>query len=276
MTSKKSVFILLIVLISACFTLTANCLNAETSIRCATTTSLQNSGLLEHILPLFKKKTGIRVDIVAVGSGAAIEIGKRGDADFVFAHAKDLELKAVQEGYFINRMEFMYNDFIIVGPAYDPAKIKGTKKASEGFDKISKSGSLFISRGDNSGTHVKELSIWKVAGVDPKGQSWYLESGQGMSKTLRLTFEKLAYTITDRSTWLASRDKPELTLLLEGDPALINYYSVMAVNPQKNPSVKYKEAMGFINWLTSQEGTDTIREFKDSAGNQLFFSIEKK
>ncbi|QWR78970.1 tungsten ABC transporter substrate-binding protein [Candidatus Magnetomonas plexicatena] len=257
------------------FALSAGTLNAETSIKCATTTSLQNSGLLDYILPLYKKKTGIRVDAVAVGTGAAIEIGKRGDADFVFVHAKELELKAVQDGYFINRMEFMYNDFIIVGPANDPAKIKGIKAASESFEKISKSGSLFISRGDNSGTHVKELSIWKESGINPKEQSWYLEAGQGMSKTLRLAFEKYAYTLTDRSTWLMSREKQELLLLLEGDPILINHYSVMAVNPEKNPTAKYKEAMEFINWVTSKEGTDAIREFKDKAGNQLFYIIEK-
>ncbi|MBF0466534.1 MAG: substrate-binding domain-containing protein [Nitrospirae bacterium] len=266
---------LFVIVAVACVTISRGNLSAETSIRCATTTSLQNSGLLDHILPLFTKKTGIRVDAIAVGTGAAIEIGKRGDADFVFVHARELELKAVQEGYFINRMEFMYNDFIVVGPPNDPAKIKGIKKASEGFDKISKSGSVFISRGDNSGTHVKELSIWKDSGINPKGQPWYLESGQGMSKTLRLASEKSAYTLTDRSTWLADKDKPELTLLLEGDTTLINYYSVMAVNPQKNPSAKYKEAMEFINWVTSKEGTDAIREFKDKAGNQLFYIIEK-
>ncbi|MBF0519886.1 MAG: substrate-binding domain-containing protein [Nitrospirae bacterium] len=266
---------LFVIVAVACLTISTGNLSAETSIRCATTTSLQNSGLLDYILPLFKKKTGIRVDAVAVGTGAALEIGKRGDADFVFVHAKDLELKAVQEGYFTNRMEFMYNDFIIVGPSNDPAKIKGIKKASEGFDKISKSGSLFISRGDNSGTHVKELSIWKDSGIHPKGQPWYLEAGQGMSKTLRLASEKSAYTLTDRSTWLADKDKPELTLLLEKDATLINYYSVMAVNPQKNPAAKYTEAMEFINWVTSKEGTDAIREFKDKAGNQLFYIIEK-
>jgi len=245
---------------------------AETRIKCASTTSTQNSGLFDYLLPKFEKKTGIKVDVVAVGTGAAIEIGKRGDADVVFVHAKPLELKAVDAGYFVNRHDVMYNDFIIVGPPSDPAKIKGSKSATEAFKKIATSSSPFISRGDRSGTNIKELAVWKADGIDPKGQKWYLEAGQGMGKTLRVASEKRAYTLTDRGTWLAIKDKDklELALLVEGDPILFNQYGVMAVNPAKQKDVKYKEAMEFVNWLISPEGQQTIAEYKDKNGNKLF------
>lgn len=245
---------------------------AETRIRCASTTSTQNSGLFDYILPIFEKKTGIKVDVVAVGTGAAIEIGKRGDADIVFVHAKEQELKAVEEGFFVNRHDVMYNDFVIIGPTSDPAKIKGVKSATDAFKKIGESGAFFVSRGDKSGTHTKELSIWKKAGIEPAGHKWYLEVGQGMEKTQRIADEKRAYTLTDRGTWLATRDKDklEMIIVLEGDPTLFNQYGVMAVNPEKLKTVKYKEAMEFVNWIISKEGQDTIASFKDKNGNQLF------
>lgn len=251
--------------------------SAETRIRCASTTSTQNSGLFDYILPIFEKKTGIKVDVVAVGTGAAIEIGKRGDADVVFVHAKEQELKAVQEGYFVNRHDVMYNDFVIIGPANDPLKIKGTKSAIEAFKKIAENKHPFVSRGDKSGTHTKELSIWKKLGIEPKGQKWYLEVGQGMEKTQRIANEKRAYTLTDRGTWLATKDKDKLDMIivLEGDPILFNQYGVMAVNPQRHKHVKYKEAMDFINWLISKEGQHTIASFKDKHGNQLFIPDAK-
>ena len=246
--------------------------SAETRIKCASTTSTQNSGLFDYILPIFAKQTGIQVDVVAVGTGAAIEIGKRGDADVVFVHAKPLELKAVDEGYFINRHDVMYNDFVIVGPPSDPAKIKDMKSATEAFKKIAESKSTFISRGDKSGTNIKELAIWKKDGIDPKGQKWYLEAGQGMGNTLRVASEKQAYTLTDRGTWLALKDKEKLklALLVQGDPILFNQYGVMAVNPKKHPNVKYKEAMVFVNWLISPEGQKAIADYKDKNGNKLF------
>ncbi len=246
--------------------------SAETRIKCASTTSTQNSGLFDYILPIFAKKTGIQVDVVAVGTGAAIEIGKRGDADVVFVHAKPLELKAVEEGYFVNRHDVMYNDFVIVGPPNDPAKIKDLKSATEAFKKIAESKSTFISRGDKSGTNIKELSVWKADAIDPKGQTWYLEAGQGMGNTLRVASEKGAYTLTDRGTWLALKDKEKLklALLVEGDPILFNQYGVMAVNPEKHKNVKYKEAMEFVNWVISPEGQQTIAAFKDKHGNALF------
>jgi tungstate transport system substrate-binding protein len=245
---------------------------AETRIKCASTTSTQNSGLFDYLLPIFKQKTGIQVDVVAVGTGAALEIGKRGDADVVLVHAKEQELKAVQEGCFVNRHDVMYNDFVIIGPADDPLKIKGLKSAVAAFQKIAAAGGPFASRGDKSGTHTKELAIWKAAGLDPKGRKWYLEVGQGMEKTQRLANEKRAYTLTDRGTWLATRDKDklEMAVVLEGDPVLFNQYGVMAVNPAKHKQVKCQEAMQFVDWLVSPEGQQAIGAFKDKHGNQLF------
>lgn len=259
---------------------------AETEILCASTTSTENSGLFSYILPMFEKKTGVKVKVVARGTGAAIEMGKRGDADVVFVHAKEQELKAVEEGFFVNRHDVMYNDFVIIGPADDPAKIKGIKSMNTVFKKISES-SQFVSRGDNSGTHTKELSIWKKVGIEPKGQKWYLEVGQGMEKTQRIANEKRAYTLTDRGTWLATKDKDklEMVIVIEGDPALFNQYGVMAVNPartqagspgrNKHKHVKYKEAMDFINWIISKEGQQEIASFKDKNGNQLFIPNAK-
>ncbi len=250
---------------------------AETRIRLVSTTSTQDSGLFEHILPVFEKKTGIKVDVVAVGTGAALEIGKRGDADVAFVHARELELEAVKDGYFVNRRDVMYNDFVIISPVNDPLKIKGIRSATDAFRKIGKGGYFFVSRGDRSGTHTRELSLWKMAGIEPKGQKWYLEVGQGMAITQRIANEKRAYTLTDRGTWLAAkdRDRLEMIIALEGDPILFNQYGVMAVNPQKHKHVKYKEAMEFINWLISKEGQHTIASFKDKHGNQLFMPNAK-
>ena len=262
----------LVVISMVALVLTAVSVKAETRIRCASTTSTQNSGLFDYLLPIFEKQTGIKVDVVAVGTGAAIEIGKRGDADVVMVHAKDQELKAVEEGWFKDRHDVMYNDFVIIGPANDPLKIKGTKSATEAFKKIAEKGGPFVSRGDKSGTNTKELKIWKKAGVDPKGQKWYLEVGQGMAKTQRVANEKQGYTLTDRGTWLATKDKDKLDMVIvvEGDPILYNQYGVMAVNPEKHKQVKFKEAKVFIDWLISPEGQKAIGDFKDKKGNQLF------
>jgi tungstate transport system substrate-binding protein len=269
---KLIVLALLITIVSS-----ASVTSAETHIRMASTTSTQNSGLFEYLLPLFEKKTGIKIDVVAVGTGAAIEIGKRGDADVVFVHAKEQELKAVEEGFFVNRHDVMYNDFVIIGPSNDPAKIKGIKSAVDAFKKIAESGSPFVSRGDKSGTHTKELALWKKAGIEPTGQKWYLEVGQGMEKTQRIADEKRAYTLTDLGTWLATKDKDKLDLVvvLEGDTVLFNQYGVMAVNPEKSKTVKYKEAMEFINWIISKEGQDAIAAFQDKNGNALFIPNAK-
>ncbi|MBI4688039.1 MAG: extracellular solute-binding protein [Nitrospirae bacterium] len=270
---KHMIYILLLILLIT----PVSQLSAEQRIRCASTTSTQNSGLFDYILPLYEKKAGIKVDVVAVGTGAAIEIGKRGDADVVFVHAKEQELKAVEEGYFVNRHDVMYNDFVVIGPINDPVKIKGTKSSIEAFRKIAGASYPFVSRGDKSGTHTKELSIWGKTGIELKDKKWYLEAGQGMEKTQRIANEKMAYTLTDRGTWLATKDKDrlEMIIVLEGDTALFNQYGVIAVNPQKHPHVKSKEAMEFINWLISKEGQDAIASFKDKNGNQLFMPNAK-
>jgi tungstate transport system substrate-binding protein len=271
--SKKVIQILLAVMCLVVFT---SAIASAAEIICSSTTSTENSGLFGYILPLFEKKTGIKVKVVARGTGAAIEMGKRGDADVAVVHAKEQELKAVEEGFFVNRHDIMYNDFVLIGPSDDPAKIKGTKSVADAFNKIS-AGSLFVSRGDNSGTNTKELSIWKKTGIDPKGQKWYLEVGQGMEKTQRIADEKRAYTLTDRGTWLATKDKDKLAMVivLEGDPVLFNQYGVMAVNPEKHKHVKIKEATEFINWLISKEGQQAIASFKDSNGNALFIPNAK-
>jgi tungstate transport system substrate-binding protein len=269
---KKSVLLLtFLVIISV-----VGSASAQNEIICASTTSTENSGLFGHILPLFEKMSGIKVKVVARGTGAAIEMGKRGDADVAFVHAKEQELKAVEEGFFVNRHDVMYNDFVIIGPADDPAKIKGMNSAAEALNKIAATSS-FVSRGDNSGTHTKELSLWKKVDVEPKGQKWYLEVGQGMEKTQRIAHEKRAYTLTDRGTWLATKDKDKLdmVIVLEGDPVLFNQYGVMAVNPEKHKHVKYKEAMELIKWLISKEGQQAIASFKDALGNQLFYPNAK-
>ncbi len=266
--------LLAIVLFTAIICVTS--VHAATEIICASTTSTENSGLFGHILPLFEKKTGIKVKVVARGTGAAIEMGKRGDADVAFVHAKEQELRAVQEGFFVDRHDVMYNDFVIIGPKDDFAKIKGIKSTVEAFRKISRT-SQFVSRGDNSGTNAKELLIWEKAGIEPKGRKWYREVGQGMEKTQRVANEKRAYTLSDRGTWLATKDKDKLEMIVvyEGDPTLFNQYGVMVVNPEKHKHIKYKEAMEFVNWLISKEGQQAIASFKDSLGNQLFYPNAK-
>jgi len=271
---RLALFLVFFVVIGSYFAVNAS---AEKEIICSSTTSTENSGLFGYILPMFEKKTGIKVKVVARGTGASIEMGKRGDADMVLVHAKEQELKAVEEGYFIDRHDLMYNDFVIIGPNNDPAKIKGLKAAEEAFRKLAENGFSFVSRGDNSGTNTKELSIWKKAGIEPKGQKWYLEVGQGMEKTQRIANEKRAYTLTDRGTWLATKDKDklEMIIVLEGDPILFNQYGVMAVNPQKHKHVKYKESMEFVNWLISKEGQQAIGSFKDKNGNPLFIPNAK-
>jgi tungstate transport system substrate-binding protein len=245
------------------------------SIICASTTSTENSGLFGHILPLFEKDTGIEVKVVARGTGAALEMGRRGDADVVLVHAKEQELQAVEERFFVDRHDVMYNDFVVVGPQDDPASIKGLKSAVEVFQKIADQQAVFVSRGDQSGTHTKELAIWKQANINPSGQKWYLEVGQGMEKTQRIGNEKRAYVLTDRGTWLATKDQLEMEILLEGDPILFNQYGIMAVNPEKHTHVKYEQAMEFINWIISETGQAAIDGFRDKHGNPLFIPNAK-
>ena len=250
---------------------------AADKITCASTTSTQNSGLFDVLLPAFKKVSGIDVAVVAVGTGQAIEMARRGDADVLFVHDPDKEATFVADGFGVARKPVMYNDFIIVGPAADMAKIKGMKDVTEAFKKMAASGVHFVSRGDNSGTHSMEQKIWKKAGVDPKGKPAYLEAGQGMESTLRMASEKQFYTLTDRGTWLAVKDKDKLAqeIMVEGDPVLFNQYGVIVVNPAKHAHVKVKEATAFADWLTSPDGQKVIGDFKDKNGNQLFIPNAK-
>lgn len=243
---------------------------SQNRLICASTTSTQNSGLFDWLLPKFKQATGIEVHVVAVGTGAALEMGKRGDTDVVLVHAKSLELKLVKEGYFISRRDVMYNDFVIIGPKTDPAKIQGVNNISEALGKIKKSRAPFVSRGDNSGTHRKEQSLWQSAGLSPKGNKWYIEVGQGMSKAQRVANDKQAYTLTDRGTWLAKMDTLDLKILFEGDSTLFNQYGVMAVNPAGHKHINNKDAMTFIEWLTSDEGQSAIDSYRTSKGDKLF------
>ena len=264
----KKIYLLLTAILTLLISVSAYA--EDNRIICASTTSTQNSGLFDYLLPQFEKDSGIKVDVVAVGTGAAIEIGKRGDADVILVHAKELELKAVKEGFFIDRHDVMYNDFVIIGDPNDPAGIKEAKTAPEAFAKIAEKKATFISRGDKSGTHTKELFIWKTAGITPTESDWYLEAGQGMAKTQRIANEKKAYTLTDRGTWLAVKDQLQLSVLFEGDPILFNQYGIMAVNPEKHKHVKYDKVTTFINWIISEKGQKTIASFKDKNGNLLF------
>ena len=236
------------------------------------TTSTQNSGLLEHILPLFKAKTGIEARIVAVGTGQAIRNATNGDGDILFVHAKAAEEKFVADGYGVKRHDVMYNDFVIVGPAKDPAGIAGIADPIEALGKIAASKNVFASRGDDSGTHKKELALWKAAGIDPAKHSggWYRETGSGMGATLNAAVGMSAYTMTDRATWIAFRNKADFKIVVEGDARLFNQYGVILVNPQRHPSVKAEAGRKFIDWLTSPEGQNAIAGFRID-GQQLFF-----
>jgi len=239
-----------------------------TQVILSTTTSTQDSGLLDALLPIFEKQYNHTVKTVAVGSGEAIKMGERGDADVVLAHDRAAEEKAVAAGYLLERVKVMYNDFIIVGPAADPAKIKGDASSVDAFAKIAAAKSVFVSRGDTSGTYTKEASIWASATVDPKGQAWYLSTGQGMGETLQVANEKHGYTLVDRATWLTNADKnPELTLLLEGETKLFNPYHVILIPGAKNAA----GAKAFEDWIVGADGQKVIGEFGVAQfGQQIF------
>jgi tungstate transport system substrate-binding protein len=247
-------------------------LAAEDFIIVQSTTSTQNSGLFEHILPVFTKKTGIEVRVVAVGTGQALKNAEKGDGDVVLVHSEPDEEKFVADGWGVKRYPVMYNDFIIVGPATDPAKIAGLKEAPEALKKIADAQAPFASRADDSGTHKAELKLWRQSGVNPSTSSggWYLETGSGMGATLNTAVGKQAYALTDRGTWLAFANKDDFKVLVEGDDKLFNQYGVILVNPAKHPNVKFKEGQAFIDWLTSSEGQAAIASYKID-GQQLFF-----
>jgi tungstate transport system substrate-binding protein len=241
-------------------------------ITVASTTSTEQSGLFRHLLPLFEKKTGIQVRVVALGTGQSLDMGKRGDADVVFVHAKPLEEKFVAEGFGVRRYEVMYNDFVLIGPKSDPAKVAGTKDIVAAFRRIRASEAPFVSRGDKSGTHFAELELWKAAGIDiakAKGR-WYRETGSGMGPALNSASGMNAYILADRGTWLAFKNRGDLAVAVEGDKRLFNQYGVILVNPAKHPSVKKEMGQAFIDWLVSGEGQQAIASYK-IGGEQLFF-----
>ncbi len=243
----------------------------ERSITVASTTSTEQSGLFEYLLPAFTAKTGIQVKVVAVGTGQALDIGRRGDADVVFVHDRQAEDRFMAEGQGVRRFDVMYNDFVVVGPKDDPAGIGGTKDVLTAFGKIAAARMPFISRGDRSGTHAAELRYWKAAGIDPAGKSdWYKEIGQGMGPALNTAAAIDAYTLSDRGTWLSFKNRGGLVILVEGDRRLFNQYGVMRVDPAKHPSVKGAEAQAFVDWLISPEGQRTIAGYSIN-GEQLFF-----
>jgi len=248
----------------------------EKSIVVSSTTSTEQSGLFGYLLPIFEKKAGIQVKVVAVGTGQALDIGRRGDADVVFVHDKPAEEKFIEEGYSTQRNEVMYNDFVLVGPKADPAKIGGGKDIQAALQKIAATQTPFISRGDKSGTHAAELRYWKGAGVEVSpSSSWYKETGSGMGPALNTASAMNGYILSDRATWLTFKNRGDLSILVQGDPKLFNQYGVMLVNPVKYPQVKKSEGQVFIDWLISKDGQDTIASYK-VGGEQLFFPNAKK
>jgi tungstate transport system substrate-binding protein len=248
----------------------------EKSIVVSSTTSTEQSGLFGYLLPIFEKKVGIQVKVVAVGTGQALDIGRRGDADVVFVHDKPAEEKFVEEGYSTQRNEVMYNDFVLIGPKADPAKIGGGKDIQAALQKIAFTQTPFISRGDKSGTHAAELRYWKGAGVEVSpSSSWYKETGSGMGPALNTASAMNGYILSDRATWLTFKNRGDLVILVQGDPKLFNQYGVMLVNPVKYPQVKKAEGQAFIDWLISKDGQDTIAGYK-VGGEQLFFPNAKK
>jgi len=246
--------------------------DASKSIILATTTSTQDSGLLDALLPIFEKKTGYFVKTIAVGSGQAMMMGQKGEADVLLVHSPAAEKKFVDEGFGVNRRLVMHNDFIVVGPQDDPAKIHGASSTVEALKALSGTSSLFVSRGDNSGTHAKEKSIWKSAGINPEGQAWYQQTGLGMGQTLNVAAEKKGYTLTDRGTYLAVKKNVHLAILKEGDAILLNVYHVIEVNPARWPKVNAAGAKAFADFMVGPETQEIIRTFgKDKYGMPLFF-----
>lgn len=250
---------------------------ADPFIVVSSTTSTEQSGLFGHILPEFTKKTGIQVRVVALGTGQALDMARRGDADVVFVHDKVAEEKFVAEGFGVERREVMYNDFVLVGPKEDPAKVAGGKDIAEALKRIEAAKAPFVSRGDKSGTHAAELRLWKVAGVDldqAKGP-WYRDTGSGMGPALNTAASMNAYILADRGTWLSFKNRRDLAITVEGDPRLFNQYGVILVNPAKHAHVKKEQGQQFVDWVVSTEGQKAIAEYK-IGGEQLFFPNAKR
>ena len=266
------IFKTLLVLALAAIALPAAGQAEEKFITVASTTSTENSGLFGYLLPAFTKSTGIEVRVVAVGTGQALKLGERGDADVVFVHDRPAELKFLAAAFGVGRREVMYNDFVIVGPKSDPVGIMGMTDAIGAFKKIAAAKAVFLSRGDNSGTNAEELRLWADAGIDVKkdGGGWYRDTGSGMGATLNTAAGIGGYTFTDRGTWLSFKNRADLVIVAEGDKRLFNQYGVMLVNPARHPTVKQEWGQAFIDWLTSSEGQKTIAGYKIN-GEQLFF-----
>ena len=265
---KRLTILLLLVVMSASQSA------AEERLRMSTTTSTENSGLLKVLLPPFEQQNDCKVDVIAVGTGKSLKIGESGDADIVFVHARTLEDKFVADGFGVNRKDVMYNDFVILGPADDPAGVIGAKTTAEALARIAAKQATFVSRGDESGTHVKEKALWQAAGVKPAG-SWYVEAGQGMGEVIVMATEKRAYTLADRGTYNAfKKAKTDLKIIFEGEPGLFNPYGIIAVNPAKHPHVKYELALKFIDYVTGPEGQKIIAEYRVD-GEPVFFIYGK-
>ena len=242
----------------------------------STTTSTQDSGLLDLLVPMFEKKTGMTVKTISVGTGQALALAARGEADVALVHAPSVERKYVEEGRMRNRRLVMYNDFVVIGPEDDPARIKGTTRVADALKRIADTQSRFVSRGDKSGTHVLELGLWKQAGIEPKG-AWYIESGQGMGQTLGIANDRRAYTITDRGTWLAFQKRISLPILVEKDKPLLNIYSVMEVNPANGPRVNVAGGKAFADFMVAPDTQAVIKTFGvDKYGQPLFVPIAGK
>jgi tungstate transport system substrate-binding protein len=244
----------------------------QKNIILATTTSTQDTGLLDVLIPIFEKETGYFVKTIAVGSGQAMAMGQKGEADVLLVHSPDAEKKFIADGFGVNRMLVMHNDFVILGPAADSAKIKGENSAAAAFKEIAGANALFISRGDNSGTHSQEKKLWKTAGVNPEGQKWYQQTGLGMGQTLNVAAEKKGYTLADRGTYLAMKKNLNLDILVEGDSALLNIYHVIEVNSTKWPKVNVDGAKAFADFMVFKNTQNIIKTFgMDKFGSPLFF-----
>lgn len=273
MQKTRSMFIIFLAIVTLLLISSMTPVQAqEKTIILATTTSTQDSGLLDVLLPVFEKKTGYFVKTIAVGSGQAMAMGEKGEADVLLVHSPAAEKKFIADASGINRKLIMHNDYIIVGPADDPAKIKGMKSTPESFKKIASATSLFLSRGDNSGTNAKEKEIWKAAGINPEGQKWYQQTGLGMGQTLNVTAEKKGYTLADRGTYLSLKKNLNLDILVEGDAILLNIYHVIEVNPTKWPKVNVAGARAFSDFMVAKETQDIIKTYGvDKFGSALFF-----
>ncbi|MFQ6058953.1 MAG: substrate-binding domain-containing protein [Anaerolineae bacterium] len=270
LSGRRWFFVLTLAFVVSCAATSARPPSRPQELVLATTTSTYDSGLLDAILPHFEAQYNAKVKVIAVGTGQAIKLGERGDADVILVHARAREDQFVAEGYGVSREDVMYNDFVIVGPKGDPAGVKGLDAAAA-LTRIAEAQATFVSRGDESGTHTKEKAIWKKAGIEPGG-GWYLSAGQGMGAVLTMANEQRAYTLTDRGTYLARQGDLNLVILVEGDPILFNPYGVIAVNPEKHPGVRYDLALKFIKWLTSVETQEKIATFGvEKFGQPLFY-----